>query len=88
MIIIEHTKNDEIHVNRFGGYWRLSPEPLHQENGRLCYNGGRGAKANLSAGAIAQKPTNEEFALVHLAMDDFIPDLYRELVQPSNLTIN
>lgn len=71
--VLEANTTWDVTHHHFGGYWRLSPEPL---NADFTYNGSASAKANLSAGAIPQAPTRNELRAVKHAVEETLPTIH------------
>jgi len=78
VIVAEETKNGDVQIYHFGGYWRLSPNPLSDE---LDIDAMR---ANLSQGALAEKVSDEDLALVRETVNREIPKFYKNLVVEAN----
>ena len=68
-----------IKINHFGGYWRLSPSPLAGK--KNPYKSLKSRIANLRKGAIAEKASSKDLKLVYNAINDFIPKIYRKMIE-------
>jgi hypothetical protein len=78
VVVAEETKDGDIQIYHFGGYWRLSPNPLSDG---LDIDAMR---ANLSQGALAEKVSDEDLALVRETVNRELPKFYRNLVAEAN----
>ena len=78
VVVAEETKDGDIQIYHFGGYWRLSPNSLTDG---LDIDAMR---ANLSQGALAEKVSDEDLALVRETVNREVPKFYRNLVTEAN----
>jgi len=78
VVFVEESKNGDIKVYHFGGYWRLCPNPLTDTADIDAM------RANLAQGAIPQIASAEDLRCVQEAVDKHIPQFYRRLVERAN----
>lgn len=78
VVVAEETKDGDVQIYHFGGYWRLSPNPLSDQ---LDIDAMR---ANLSQGALAERVSDEDLALVRETVNRELPTFYKNLVAEAN----
>ncbi len=81
VVLVEKEKGGDLNMERFGGYWRLAPEPFRGKDKK--YSNKRSRLANLDKNAKPKKPSEKDLKKVEEVINEVIPRYYKSLTETS-----